>query len=53
MLGAVPPVHIPIRFPMPCTCDLALERSNLVAACFPYNARPGRNARLPDREATA
>lgn len=28
--------------------DLALERSNLVAACVPCNTRRGRNARLPD-----
>lgn len=28
--------------------DLALERSNLVAACVPCNTRRGRNAKLPD-----
>lgn len=28
--------------------DLALERDNLVAACFACNTRRGRNARLPD-----
>lgn len=32
--------------------ELALERSNLVASCFPCNTRRGRNARLPDLEAT-
>lgn len=30
--------------------DLALVRSNLVAACFGCNTRRGRNARLPDLE---
>lgn len=30
--------------------DLALERSNLVAACVPCNTRRGRNAKLPDLE---
>jgi 5-methylcytosine-specific restriction endonuclease McrA len=33
--------------------DLALERSNLVPSCVPCNTRRGRNARLPDREASA
>lgn len=28
--------------------DLGLDRSNLVASCFPCNTRRGRNARLPD-----
>lgn len=28
--------------------DLALERSNVVAACFACNTRRGRNAKLPD-----
>jgi 5-methylcytosine-specific restriction endonuclease McrA len=28
--------------------DLALERSNLVAACVPCNTRRGRNAKLPE-----
>jgi 5-methylcytosine-specific restriction endonuclease McrA len=32
--------------------DLALERSNLVPSCIPCNTRRGRNARLPDLEAT-
>lgn len=27
--------------------DLALERSNLVPACFPCNTRRGRNSKLP------
>jgi 5-methylcytosine-specific restriction endonuclease McrA len=33
--------------------DLALERSNLVAACLACNTRRGRNARLPDIEAAS
>ena len=28
--------------------DLALDRSNLVASCFPCNTRRGRNAKLPE-----
>lgn len=32
--------------------DLALERSNLVPACFPCNTRRGRNAKLPELEAS-
>lgn len=28
--------------------DLALDRSNVVPACFSCNTRRGRNARLPD-----
>lgn len=27
--------------------DLAMERSNLVASCFPCNTRRGRNAKIP------
>lgn len=32
--------------------DLALDRANLVASCVPCNTRRGRNAKLPDLDAT-